>query len=262
MSKIAMLKCRDCGHENEPERVYCHECGAKLDRSLMPKTEDGSSEGMKRNRRRVKRAVDPNKGRLAQTFSAIGKALVFSALLASVYLIAQPPVTLPKLSNEVATQDPKAMWQALLRTDRAQQYPFMEDLINSGLSRMKFTSMPAPFVKNERIFVRLTGPDLQPGKPDSADGRLALTIVRSAFGYPLYFSGIYAVKKTDGRATLDKVGASWGRLQFSGPFTPIGSLMLQGLEKTFADVTDHTGGRVEDMLIQDGQITVWLRPLR
>ena len=30
------LVCKQCNFENEPERVYCHNCGAKLDRSLLP----------------------------------------------------------------------------------------------------------------------------------------------------------------------------------------------------------------------------------
>src|SRR5207244_11163987 len=38
------LTCPECRHENEIERIYCHSCGARLDRSAlsarkMPKTE-------------------------------------------------------------------------------------------------------------------------------------------------------------------------------------------------------------------------------
>lgn len=30
---IEKIKCDKCGYENEPQRIFCHECGAKLDRS-------------------------------------------------------------------------------------------------------------------------------------------------------------------------------------------------------------------------------------
>ena len=34
---MATLTCAECGFVNEAERVYCHNCGKKLDRSLIPK---------------------------------------------------------------------------------------------------------------------------------------------------------------------------------------------------------------------------------
>ena len=33
-SSTPKLTCGQCGYENEPERVYCHNCGTKLDRSV------------------------------------------------------------------------------------------------------------------------------------------------------------------------------------------------------------------------------------
>lgn len=30
------LICTQCNHENEVERIYCHNCGSKLDRSQLP----------------------------------------------------------------------------------------------------------------------------------------------------------------------------------------------------------------------------------
>ena len=39
MQTIAEVKlvCPECRRENEAERIYCHECGARLDRSKMAK---------------------------------------------------------------------------------------------------------------------------------------------------------------------------------------------------------------------------------
>jgi hypothetical protein len=59
---------------------------------------------------------------------------------------------------------------------------------------------------------------------------------------------------------LERVGVAWGRLQFSGPFAGLGGVMLQGLENNFGDITDNTGGRLEYLQIEHGQLTVFLRP--
>ena len=43
------LTCKACGYsKNELERVYCHECGEKLDRSHLPKKKDTSQEELRR----------------------------------------------------------------------------------------------------------------------------------------------------------------------------------------------------------------------
>ena len=35
---MTKLICPECQHENEPERMYCHSCGARLDRSKLAPT--------------------------------------------------------------------------------------------------------------------------------------------------------------------------------------------------------------------------------
>ena len=37
MTTTATIICPDCRNENEFERIYCHDCGAKLDRSRVKK---------------------------------------------------------------------------------------------------------------------------------------------------------------------------------------------------------------------------------
>ena len=32
---MATLTCKECQHVNEEARIYCHNCGTKLDRSLL-----------------------------------------------------------------------------------------------------------------------------------------------------------------------------------------------------------------------------------
>ena len=47
------LTCGQCGYANEPERVYCHNCGSKLDRSVLPKEEAKRKEESPETARRI-----------------------------------------------------------------------------------------------------------------------------------------------------------------------------------------------------------------
>ena len=49
------LTCSQCGFANETERVYCHNCGAKLDRSLLPKATETSKDSVAKVRKRVQK---------------------------------------------------------------------------------------------------------------------------------------------------------------------------------------------------------------
>ncbi len=58
-----ILKCPQCEYANEPERVYCHNCGAKLDRSLLPQVKEAKEkQDQERARRRVKKLTNPELG--------------------------------------------------------------------------------------------------------------------------------------------------------------------------------------------------------
>jgi hypothetical protein len=35
---MTKLACTECQHQNEVQRIYCHNCGAKLDRSALLET--------------------------------------------------------------------------------------------------------------------------------------------------------------------------------------------------------------------------------
>ena len=57
------LICPECRHENEIERIYCHECGARLDRSKVAKTE-AQAEDPKETQRRLRALLDARGARL------------------------------------------------------------------------------------------------------------------------------------------------------------------------------------------------------
>jgi predicted amidophosphoribosyltransferase len=51
------LFCPECRRENEPERIYCHDCGTRLDRSAAARSK---KEPIQDTHKRVKRMFDPH----------------------------------------------------------------------------------------------------------------------------------------------------------------------------------------------------------
>src|SRR6266436_3334656 len=95
------LVCASCNHENEVQRVYCHNCGEKLDRSLLPKVEPVKEQATRASEeKRVKKMMNPNRlswVRQVRTFILI---VLFAAAVAAGFLICQAPEDAPLEKTE------------------------------------------------------------------------------------------------------------------------------------------------------------------
>ena len=76
--RFMKLLCPECRRENEPERIYCHDCGARLDRSSLAK-EKSTEEAPKETQRRLRSMLDPRGVVLRQRFFQ-GSKLLLGAL--------------------------------------------------------------------------------------------------------------------------------------------------------------------------------------
>ena len=91
------LPCEQCGYANEPERVYCHNCGSKLDRSLLPTVEEKKQDHPDKVRKRIEKMTNPKSGSVGREIKALFKVAFFSALVAVIILLVQKPDDLPEL---------------------------------------------------------------------------------------------------------------------------------------------------------------------
>src|ERR1700752_377758 len=95
-SPTANLPCEQCGYLNEPERVYCHNCGAKLDRSLLPKAEaEKKEEHPAAARKPIQKMTNPKSGSILREIKTLFTVVFFSALLAAVWDFLQKPEEVP-----------------------------------------------------------------------------------------------------------------------------------------------------------------------
>ena len=78
------LICPECRHENEPERIYCHDCGARLDRSAIAQAKP-KEEPPQETQRRLRSILKPKglimRQRLLQGLKVILGAILVAAVV-------------------------------------------------------------------------------------------------------------------------------------------------------------------------------------
>src|ERR1700704_2505635 len=98
------LICPECRRENEAERIYCHDCGARLDRTALAK-EPPKGEDVKETQRRLKSLLDPQRAKMRLMFFKVSKLVLGAlALAAIVQMILPPDVPPPAKTGEFPPQ--------------------------------------------------------------------------------------------------------------------------------------------------------------
>ena len=83
------LICPECRRENEPERIYCHECGAKLDRSKVIASKP--ADARVKEQKRVHKMFDARRAKMRLLFFKICKLILGSCAAAIVASMILPP---------------------------------------------------------------------------------------------------------------------------------------------------------------------------
>jgi len=66
------LLCPECRRENESERVYCHDCGTRLDRAAVRFKKEPIADTHKR----VKRMFDPTRAKIKAYFLSFSRMVL------------------------------------------------------------------------------------------------------------------------------------------------------------------------------------------
>jgi hypothetical protein len=220
MANETTLPCAACGHQNEPERVYCHNCGQKLDRSLLPKGQDVAVESDAKRRRRVQKMLRPKRPFLSVIKTPLS-VLIFAALVAATFLYFQRPEGVPDTKALIPDKQAGELWQALMANPEAKSVDFTEEEVNYFLKNaLKPADSSVPGVKFERAFMTF------------GNGTVTVTVERSAWGgLPMYSSTTYGVRNSNEGVKFEPIGVHFGRLGADPriPFAP--GLGLGGVQK-------------------------------
>lgn len=219
------LVCKQCGYENEGERIYCHSCGAKLDRTVLP-TEKKGEEPLEETRRRVKRMTNPQRGFFAGWYKTLLATAVWAALAAGIFEASQPPDGVPPMpkKGDFADAPPIALkLEEISQQPAAQRLIMSAEIINNYLRNTVKSGpdqgMLGDTVKFERAFVNLR------------EGACRITSQQTAFDYPLYASADYQLAIQNKKLVATSVGGSIGRL-------PLHPLLMQYSDLLFQKLWD------------------------
>ena len=213
---VETATCQECRHENEVERVYCHNCGARLERRKTVKTVPEEEDAQKR----VKKMFDPNRAKLRLLFFRISKIALGSALAAVLILMATPP-EIPQSAKDI-TQAPSINFdlEHLIERHQPAQLNYSEDQVNAyigGDLRSKRKQLDEPLLEFKRAVIALR------------EGTCGLTMQRAIFGYSLFTTLDFGARSSSGKVSLATKGGSIGRL-------PIHPQLAHYMTYLFADL--------------------------
>lgn len=210
MTKIV---CGECRHENEAERIYCHNCGERLDRSAAA-AQKPMVDPTETHRRLQKMLGPPS--RVRHNFFAVSKLVLAAVAAAALVEMALPP-ELPAPTKIVSPQIDLDLENAHLRPSPLE---YSQDQINAYLTYRLISKKKAltyPFL----TFVRATA--------SFREGACTIAMERSLFGYSIFSRTSHRVETNAGKIAATNVGGWIGRL-------PIHPVVMQFGDIIFADL--------------------------
>jgi hypothetical protein len=246
------LTCPQCGFVNEAERVYCHNCGSKLDRSLLPREDDTKArESIEKTRKRVKRMTNPAKQGMVKRELITGvKVLLWSMVAATVVLVIQEPDGVPDSKAEGGMRILSSEMSEALESNQVRQLVFSDLDINSHLKnaiKPKAGSSSIPGVSFQRAFVQL-----EPGV-------CRICMQQSLWGFPFYSGMAYKLEVQGGTLVPTQVGGNFGRLSISPVVMQFADFAFKKLWVALKRDHDNVN-RMQSVTVEKGRIILVTKP--
>src|SRR3954463_6146420 len=212
------LVCPECRRDNEPERIYCHDCGARLDRTALAKVAP-KGEDAKETQRRLLAMLDPQRAKIRHLFFKSSK-MILAALATAVLIQMLLPPDLPARAKtgDFPPQINLDLENAALNHQTA-PLQYTEVQVNAYLGSALKSKKPAlsKLLDFERAVVSF----------DETVCRV--TAERSLYGFSVYTSTSSKVAIQNGKLDATNIGCSIGRL-------PIHPLIMKYGDALFADL--------------------------
>ena len=212
------LICPECRRENEAERIYCHDCGARLDRTALAKSAP-KGEDAKETQRRLRTMLDPQRAKMRHLFFKTSKVILGAFALAAVIQMILPPDVPPRpKTGEFPPQINLDLENAALNHSTA-PLQYTEAQVNAYLGSA---------LKNKQAALsKLLGFERAIVKFDETI--CSVTAERSLFGFSVFTTTSSKVTLQNGTLTAANIGGRIGRL-------PIHPLLMKYADPLFADL--------------------------
>ncbi len=243
---MTQLVCPECQRENESERIFCHGCGARLDRSALV-GQKSEHEKPEQARERLQRMLDPQRGKLGRLFFKIAKVVLGAAALAALLEIFLPMNLAAPVNRVGAPKEINFELEKAALSHQVVQLQYSQEQVNAYLAytlKNKQNALNKPLLTFKRAAVNF-----------SEANTCTMTVERSLFGYPLFQRASYQIALNEGKLSAVEKGLWFGRL-------PVNPQAMKFAGVLFSDVfsaLDHERKLVAKMgaiEIHDGSIVL------
>ena len=200
---MTQLICPECQRENEAERIFCHQCGARLDRSVLA-SQKSQREQPEQARQRLQRLLDPQRGKLRRLFFKFSKVVLGAAALAALLEIFMPVNTPPATTRLGMPPEINFDLEKAAISHQPVQLQYSQEQVNTYIAyalKSKQAALNKPLLTFKRLIV------------DLSDGNVCiLTVERSLFGYSVFQRASFQVSLSEGKLTASTKGIWLGQL--------------------------------------------------
>ena len=212
------LVCPECRRENEPERIYCHDCGARLDRTALAKIAP-KGEDAKETQKRLRTMLDPQRAKIRHLFFKTSKVILGALATAAVIQMILPPDLPPRAkTGDFPPQINLDLENAVLNHSAA-PLQYTEAQVNAYLGSALKSKQAAlsKLLQFERAIVKFD------------ENVCAITAERSLFGFSVFTTTSSKVSLQNGTVNATNNGGSIGRL-------PVHPFLMKYADVLFTDL--------------------------
>ncbi|MEY2489853.1 MAG: hypothetical protein QOC70_1795 [Verrucomicrobiota bacterium] len=212
------LVCPECQRQNEPERIYCHDCGARLDRSALAKVAP-KEEDPKQTQRRLRQMLDPGRVKMRLMFFKISKLILGAAAVAALIQILLAPSGLPERAKNLELQQINLDLENAATSRNAAPLQYNETQVNAFLANVVRSKQAAlsKYLQFERALANFD------------EGVCRITAERSFLGFSVFHSIAYNVTLQNGTLNASTVGGSIGRMPIHPMIMKYGDILFSDL---------------------------------
>ncbi len=223
---MTALICPECRYENEAERIYCHNCGARLDRSALAKQQSEKGGEAEDPRKRLARILDPNRGRAKRFLGRAIKFLGGAAICAAIILMLLPANLPPATKSDTVAPLINMDLVAIVSSRQTAPLVYSEEQVNSYIAavlRREAKAAGHRFFAPRRVLVRFE------------EGLCSIAIERELVaGLALGSGTTYRVRTENGKISAEPTRGFIGQLPIPPFLLKYGNPLLFSVWKSLA----------------------------
>lgn len=215
---MTKLICPDCQHENETERIYCHSCGARLDRTKLAPTAVALGDSDIKTQKHLKKLLQGGQGDAKRAAVKLAKVVLGAVCLAALIVMLLPPDLPPAIKNYTFAPMINMDMVSATSSHQGVSLVYNEEQVNAYIaSTLRRKDSPA----NQGYF------PLRSVRVRFEEGVCAIHTERQLLGYSVYSGSSYRVKIADGKIISSSNNGYVGRMPIHPAVMKFGDILLQ-----------------------------------